>query len=222
MPGPATTAPRQGGGFSQFIMITMFVFTIFIMFDAELRDRAGKAMGAIMYPLIGFNHAYPLWTIFFGGIILVTFSTIVRHFFADWIKMAKNQKMMTAFNKEFRDARTSNNTYKIKKLTETQPLIMKRQGEMSTSQLKPMVFTMLIAIMIFMWLAIFIGELPTHIISLPWEPHWNMTDSTVLPHWILIYSLVSIPFGQLLQRVLKVISYRKILNDLNAGKELNV
>jgi uncharacterized membrane protein (DUF106 family) len=227
MPEPTMPAQRQSGGLSRFIMITMFVFTIFVMFDPELRDNAGKAMGAILYPLIGFGHAYPLWTIFFGGMILVAFSTLVRHYFADWIKMAKSQKMMSAFNKELRDARISNNTFKIKKLTEAQPLIMKRQGEMSTSQLKPMIFTMLIAILIFMWLAIFIGELPrvdqgVYTISLPWESHWNIMASTVLPHWILLYSLVSIPFGQLLQRVLKVISYKKMLSKMDAGNELKV
>lgn len=73
--------------------------------------------------------------------------------------------------------------------------------------MRPMVFTMLIAIPIIMWLYEFTAGLSVQALSLPWEPHWALQDRLwILPHWIVIYSVMALPFGQILLRGLKLVS----------------
>jgi len=44
-------------------------------------------------------------------------------------------------------------------------------------------------------------------LSLPWEPHWELQERLwILPHWIVIYSVMALPFGQILLRGLKLAS----------------
>jgi uncharacterized membrane protein (DUF106 family) len=78
---------------------------------------------------------------------------------------------------------------------------------------------MLIIIPIFAWVSVFIAGLPpgTAIVNVPWAEAVDLNASTVLPHWILLYSLISIPFAQLLNRTLRYYSFRKKLQELEAG-----
>ena len=157
-------------GFSSMLMMFAFILVIFMMFDPGLRTTTGKTMNYVLYPLIGFNNTYPILTMFLAGLILVGASTIIRHVLIDQLKMAKIQKQMGAYQKELRSATLSQNMYRVKKLKEMQPEIMKVQAEMSTSQMKPMAFTMLIAIPIFLWLSTFVGSLPVsqQTMLMPW------------------------------------------------------
>lgn len=205
---------RPSGGIAQFLMIFMFMLALLVVFDPSLRSAMGNAVGYIFWPTISFGNRYPIWTIFFCGIITVTLSTTIRHYFIDWVETAKAQKQMSAFSKEFRKAQLSNNTYKIKKLTEMQPEIMAKQSKLMMSQMKPMGFTMVIIIAIFTWLWLFIEDLSSHTITLPWEANWDLEKFFVLPNWIFIYSLISIPFGQVLQRALKLLSFKKRLSEV--------
>ncbi len=78
--------------------------------------------------------------------------------------------------------------------------------------------TMIVIIPIFAWLANFVYmDLGSTMFSVPWEFNANMRNSNVLPNWVLLYSLVTLPFGQVLQRVLKVFSFRKRLKNLETG-----
>ena len=45
-----------------------------------------------------------------------------------------------------------------------------------------------------------------------------MKDSNLLPNWVLLYSLMTLPFGQVLQRLLKLFSFSKKLRALEAGE----
>ena len=75
---------------------------------------------------------------------------------------------------------------------------------------------MIVAIPIFMSLYVFIGDLSYPRISLPWKDGWSLDDKfTFLPHWILLYSLLSIPFGQSVQKILKYFSFKKKLEKLD-------
>ena len=107
------------------------------------------------------------------------------------------------------EARQSGNEAKMKKLFAMQPQIMLLQSEMMSNQMKPMAFTMIIAIPIIMWLRIFVNGLDLQVISLPWEPNYSLDDDLwILPHWILVYSGLSLPFGQIIMRILKIGSNR--------------
>ncbi|MBU2564912.1 MAG: EMC3/TMCO1 family protein [Thermoplasmatales archaeon] len=207
-------------GLSSMLMMFAFIFVIFMMFDQGLRAATGKTMNYLLYPIIGFNNAYPILTMFFAGLILVCTSTIIRHVLIDQLKMVKIQKQMGAYQKELRSATLSQNTYRVKKLKEMQPEIMKVQAEMSTSQMKPMAFTMLIALPIFLWLGIFVGSLPVsqQTMFLPWGESFNVVHTKGplfgwFPAWIILYAFMTMPFGQVFQKLLKAIKYRKILRE---------
>jgi len=217
-PGQRPGAPKQNMSGQLMIMLVMF-FAISILFTPDLRMIIGNAVGFVFYPAVGFSGLFPIITLMLAGLLMIFLSTILRHFFVDWVSQARNQKIVSAFQKEFRKARLENNTYKIKKLTEVQGEIMQKSMSGMNSQMKLMPVTMAVIIPVFAWLYIFVSlDVPTTMISVPW--HWNtdLNASSVLPNWILLYSLVTLPFGQVLARVLKYFSFRKRLLGLEGGK----
>ena len=156
---------------------------------------------------VSFETILVLIPFLFAGIVMISFTTIIRHFIIDWEKMAEIQTKMGAYNKEMGEARQSGNEAKMKKLFAMQPQIMMLQSEMMSNQMKPMAFTMIIAIPIIMWLRIFVNGLDLQVMSLPWEPNYSLDeDLWILPHWILVYSGLSLPFGQIIMRILKIFS----------------
>ena len=193
--------PAIGGTF-----LTM-AFMLWIIINPELRDFMGESAGTILEPRISFDYQYPVLTFLFAGIAMISFTTIIRHFIIDWEKMAEIQTKMGAYPKEMGEARQSGNEAKMKKLFAMQPQIMMLQSEMMSNQMKPMAFTMIIAIPIIMWLRIFVNGLDLQVMSLPWEPNYSLDeDLWILPHWILVYSGLSLPFGQIIMRILKIFS----------------
>ncbi len=147
-------APKKGGS-STFVMIAAFLFVVLIMFDPTLRQGTGDAVGFLFNPVAGLWGFDLMWTLLFASCVMIAATTAIRHFLVDWVHMARAQEIMRTFQKEFRAAQKSNNTYQLKKLTDAQPKIMQMQAEMSTNQLKPMAFTMLLVIPIFAWLSTF-------------------------------------------------------------------
>jgi len=218
----APPAPRPPAdpkkSFSTAFTIFTFLIAMMVLFDQRIRQSLGEAVGVLLKPTIGLDGQYPVVTLFLAGIIMIGVTTIVRHFFTDYVKQAETQKIVSAFNKEFRTARLENNKYKIKKLEELQQPIMKKSMDMSTSQMKLMPLTMLIVIPVFAWLDVFMRSMETApIVHVPWAEAVPLTASTVLPHWVLLYSLISIPFGQVLMRSLRYFEFRKRLKEVNAG-----
>lgn len=217
-PGQRPGAPKQNMSGQLMIMLVMF-FAISIMFTPELRMIIGNAVGFVFYPAVGFGGLYPIITLMLAGILMIFLSTILRHFFVDWVSQARNQKIVSAFQKEFRKAKLENNTYKIKKLSEIQAEVMQKSMSGMNSQMKLMPVTMAVIIPVFAWLYIFVSlDVPTTIISVPWYWNTDLNASSLLPNWILLYSLVTLPFGQVLARVLKYFSFRKRLLELEGGK----
>ena len=193
--------PAMGG------MLLTMLFMMYIIMNEDIRDGMGNFAGDILEPKIGFNYEFPALTFLFAGITMISLTTIIRHFLIDWIRMAELQSKMSAYNKEMGDARKTGNEARMRKLMAIQPQVMILQCELMSNQMKPMMFTMLIAIPIIMWLRIFVDNMDLKTLSLPWEPNYSLLDKLwFLPHWILVYSALSLPFGQILMRVLKLIS----------------
>ena len=210
--GGKQAKPDMGG---QIMMLMAFMVAMFVMLDNNIRQGLGKIVGVGLMPLVGFGGSYPVFTLVCTGLIMTFFSVTVRHLFIDWTSMARNQRIMSAFQKEMREARTSNNTFKLKKLTELQPQMTAQQMKTMQSQFKLMPITMIVIIPIFAWLANFVYlDLSSTIFSVPWEFNASMKNSNILPNWILLYSLVTLPFGQILQRALKYFSFSRKLHDL--------
>ena len=94
--------------------------------------------------------------------------------------------------------------------------MMEESMKQTTTQMKLMPVTMLIIIPIFAWLAVFVGDLESAVITVPWSNFADLNATYVLPAWVLLYSLISVPFGQLLSRGLRYYSFKKRLNELKA------
>jgi uncharacterized membrane protein (DUF106 family) len=209
---------QQPFGLSQMLTIFVLILAMFILFDQNLRNGLGAALGFVLEPVVGFGGQYPVVSLFLTGMIMTGITIILRHFFTDYVEQVKSQKIVAAFNKELREARLDNNTYKIKKLTEMQQEIMQKSMKVSTQQLKLLPMSMIVIIPIFAWVSVFIGNLSSSLIAVPWSMNVNLNDSILLPVWILLYSLISIPFGQILMRTLRYFEFRKRLHELEAGE----
>ena len=212
-----TGESKQAMSTSRMITIFVLILAIFIMFDQDLRNGLGTLVGYALEPVVGFGGRYPVVSLFLTGMIMTGSTIIVRHFFTDYVDQVKSQKIVAAFNKELREARLENNTYKIKKLTEMQREVMQKSMQASTAQLKLLPMTMIIIIPIFAWIAVFMGGIANTYIAVPWALNVNLNDTILLPIWILLYSLISIPFGQILMRSLRFFEFRKRLCELEAG-----
>jgi len=216
---PARPPPDAKKQMSTFLTIFVFVFAMFVLFDTSLRAWLGNIVGVVFEPTVGLGGSSPVVTLFLTGIIMTALTVVVRHFFTDYVGQAESQKIVGAFNKELRQARVENNKYKIKKLTEQQSKILQKSMEMSTTQMKLMPLTMLIVIPIFAWLDVFmrgLSQIGPVLVDLPWAANVNLLNSTILPNWILLYSLISIPFGQILMRALRYFEFKKRLREVEA------
>jgi len=207
---------------NQLIVMMALIVAMVVMFDNSLRLALGRIVGYGLDPLVGFGGREPVITLLFTGLVMGFFSIIVRHLFVDWVDMARNQRITSAFQKELREARLSNNTYKLKKLTELQPQIMSQQFKASGTQMKLMPVTMLVVIPIFAWLANFIyitvAYSTSTIVTVPWSFDTDMMSSNILPNWVLLYSLLTLPFTQVVTRALKYFSFSKRMRALESGE----
>ena len=193
--------PAMGG------MLLTMLFMMYIIMNEDLRNGMGAIAGSILEPRISFDYQYPAVTFLLAGVTMISLTTIIRHVLIDWEVMAETQSKMNAYNKEMSKARKSGNEARMRKLMAMQPQVMVLQSEMMSNQMRPMMFTMVIALPIIMWLRIFVEGMGHPVLSLPWEGNYNLNDDLwFLPHWILVYSALSLPFGQILTRGLKMAS----------------
>jgi len=190
------------------ILIFFGMLVMLIMIDPTLGNAVSSGMNELLYPAIGFGGRYPIITLVIASLITVTASTIARHVLTDWTEMARIQKQTNHFNKELREATMAGDMPKVNRLKEYQPKVMEMNSRLMFSNLKPMVVTLLVAILIFRWLWAFFDSLDPAIVSLPWNHHWNASRTLCLSFksWILLYMFLSIPTGQVLMRALKVVS----------------
>lgn len=218
-----------------FGLMVAFIALIVVMFDPLAREWTGNIVGFVLEPLIGFGGSLPVLTILLASVVMVVVTTGVRHYFTDYIAQAKAQDVMRAFNAELKDARKQNNLHKMKKLTEKNQDLMKIQAEQSSAQLRPMLLTMVVVIPIFAWLLVFLD--PTSAVHsgvtnpgcesvgrVPWDANWCLDVNIQakvppfewFPRWVAMYSLFSIPVGQVLGRVLKARDLQAELAKLQA------
>ncbi len=222
MPEQQRPSPQPQADAGQVYIMFFLLMLMLVLFNPELRGWMGDSMGSVLEPYLGFDKEFPVMTIFLAGFIMIVFSTSIRHIFIDWMEMARIQKIMYAFNKEMREAQISQNQRRVEKLVEFQPEIMKLQADLSSNQMKPMMFTMLIAIPIFMWLHSFIGDLPYPYVTIPWNAEWDMTGRRIiLPNWVWIYSFLSLPIGQTYMRFLKIRDLKRSMNQEEENLEEN-
>lgn len=213
------TPQPQGGASSQILMMMMIFASMFVMFIPELRDAVGAIAGIVLEPVIGFNGDFPILTVLLAGIVLVAFSSAVRHYFIDWVEQAEKQAKMKDFNKKLRDAQMSGNDAETRRLREKQ-LQMSTDQMMSTfDQMKPMMFTMIFLIGTFAFIGTFIQGIPGATLSVPWSNNVDMNSSIssntccAFTNWMLLYMLISMSVSQVFGRVFKLYSFNRILEN---------
>jgi uncharacterized membrane protein (DUF106 family) len=212
---------KPSAGTSPIMLMMFMLLMMLILIDPRIRLAMGSVLDPALTPVLGFNDSFPLITVFLAGLMSITLSTILRHFTTNWMELARIQKVQSTFNKEMRDARLKNDAAKLKKLQEKQPEIMKMSLTLSSSQMKMMPITMIFVIPIFVWLSLFIYQLPVSTISVPWATKVSLVKGDVcfFPNWIVLYSLLSIPFSQVLQRLLKLYKFRERIAALPEEEE---
>lgn len=198
--------------FNRMVLSLMAALALLMIIDPVFMRAMGEFFGLFLNPLIGFDYRTPVLTILLAGLILTLFSSIIRNYLTDWVEFARTQKILTEFNKVYREALRNNNTAKMQKLSKHQARIMEMNWKNMTTQLKMMVYTMFVFIATFAWFSVFIGRLPDKSITVPWATNVNIGIAQVLfPNYILLYALFAIPFGQIITKILKDISLKKKL-----------
>src|SRR5436853_7852930 len=122
------------------------------------------------------------------------------------------------------EATRKGQTTRLAKLKEAQQAFMKDTMEMQTTPLKSMAWTLFLFIVIFTWLRLFVdvtlSNLGNQWIAVPWSDHVFLNSAYLFPSWVLLYSLLAIPFGQIVTRVLKYVRSRRRLEGLGVTPHL--
>jgi len=199
-------------------MMFMLISLMLIVAVMIYRQQVGEYMNYVLGPVLGFNGKYVVPTLILAGILMIGLSTIIRTLMTDTLKQTKNQKEMSAFNAELRQARIENNLYKIKKLTEQQKQMMSKSMESSMGMMKTMPITMMIVIPIFAWINFFLQYSdfnPSTIIAVPWGSAVDIMGSILFPIWMFVYMLITIPFSQIIGRLIRWFMFRRRLAELD-------
>ncbi len=222
---------EQAPPMSSKTMIGMMLVLVIMMVVMMFRAQIGQALD-VVFKHIAFDGQYPVLTLIIAGLIMITVSTIVRSLMSDPIKMARNQQIQSDFNKEFRQARIENNLFKMKKLQEMQPQIMAMSMEASTQQMKTMPVTMIFLLPVYAWVWYFLLADPTMgngvdpvyfslenppLADIPWSMGYDLNTYLLgfFPSWIVIYTMVSMPIGQIENRLIRYIFLRRHLRQLD-------
>lgn len=204
-------------------MVGMLGVLVIMMIVMIWREQIGHALNYV-FKYIDFDGKYPVLTLMIAGLIMITLSTVIRSFLSDPIAQAKSQHIQSEYNAEMRSARLENNLYKLKKLQEIQPQMMQASMEQSTKMMKLMPVTMLFVIPIYAWIFYFVtytmgGATAPLEIQMPWGVA-NLMDNVMgfMPQWIVIYTLISLPIGQLENKLINYYLFKKRLVDIGAGE----
>ena len=208
------------------MIIMILIFGLYFIDGSD--HIIGGALNTV-FQVINFDGQYPVVSLMLMGSIMILLSSVIRTLMTDTLEQQKAQAFSSAFNKELRQARLDNNLYKVKKLMDMQPVMMQKSMESSNQMMKSMPYTMLIVVPIFLWVRYFVNvtldAIPNGtIISVPWAMNAiNLMDTYwFLPAWILIYSLISIPLGQIITRVVRAYQFKRYLAKLEMSSSEEV
>ncbi|MGQ9582280.1 MAG: DUF106 domain-containing protein [Thermoplasmatota archaeon] len=202
-------------------MMVMFMILIVVM-DPSIRQGLGSAAGGLFTPVFGFGGGYPIWTLFAASLVLVLFTSVVRHFFTDWAAMGRQRHVQKWLSAQYREMRLRGNVSKMRQLNELQAGMMKDSTDSMASQMKTTIVTIVVAMAIFLWLGVFMySGTTTPVISVPWAGGVDYLKPGpflhIMPTWILFYMLLSVPLGQVLGAALKLLSFRRKLDASSEG-----
>lgn len=208
MPAPAFP---KGALFSMFFMI------VYLMIVMTFREPVGQALD-VFFSVVAFTDN-PALTLILAGVIMIVLSTIVRCLLTDLVGPAMTQYKSKKFSAAYRQARLENNLNKLKKYEAMQAKMMAATQKQSSDMMMMMPATMVVLFPVYAWVWYFVEHLSNTIIWMPWG-QLDLTSSIVMfPAWIIIYSLMSLPLGQVLSKFFLYIKIDKRMEMLDAGIE---
>lgn len=214
-----TRPPAAAPSLSRFVLIFLFILSFWTLFDPQLAGGFAAVAGAVLMPVLGFGGALPVITILVAGALTTTASSIVRDYFTNWVKMARTNRVMAAWRKEQMDAMRKGNEARLKKLQEIQKGFSKDAQDMIFAPYKSMAVTTLAFVIMFTWIRSFVDSTllanGNPFIAVPWSSNVWLPSIYVFPSWVLLYSLLAIPFGQIVSRALKYFRFRRRLRELD-------
>ena len=214
---PAKAAPSASkGSFTRFMMIFLFLLAILALFDPQMANGFGDAAGYVLGPVIGFGGRFPVLTVLLAGALTTIVSSVLRDHYTDWVKMVKFQRINGAWQKEYREAMRKGNRSQMDKMQKIRQGFMKDQMDVQLATMKPLAWTFFLFIVLFAWLNVFVNQTLLaeggQYFAVPWASNVFVNYVPFLfPSWIIIYSLLAIPIGQILTRVLKYVRFRRKL-----------
>ncbi|MFH0815984.1 MAG: EMC3/TMCO1 family protein [Methanobacteriota archaeon] len=204
---------------SPILMLMMMFLMLMIIIDPSLRSLIGNLVGLAFMPTVGFDYQFPLWTLLMAGIVSITFSTVLRHYMIDWVEMARINRKSGALRKELFAAMKRRDMSRVDQLNKLQQESSAETMGVTMNQMKPTMITMVLVIGVFTWVYVFIEAAPNHFFSVPWEFNVDFLRSNVLPNWILLYSLLTMPVTQVLGRFLKWFGFSRRLKALEGAAQ---
>jgi uncharacterized membrane protein (DUF106 family) len=205
---------RPKSPLSAMLPLLLMMMMVLIMF--QFMSIIGPAVNFILAPAIGFNGKYPILTILLAALLMAGIGGIIRFFSTDLKHAAKSKQIMTAFNKEMREARMTHDMSKLKKLNKALPEIQEMQQEAAGGGgMKTMLLTMLPSFLIFIWLFwYFTGGVSYAYFDVPWASHVGLSDSfgtgiCMFPAWLLVFFPMSLPLGALITKVFSLVGTSK-------------
>jgi uncharacterized membrane protein (DUF106 family) len=186
----------------RFFLSLGIVFLFGILISKNFRNALANAISPALDPIY---QSLPIHAvIFILAIITATYTSIIQRYTVDFPRLKEIQKKVMEFNKEYMDAIKKNNQYKIKQLEPKKAEIQKMQGEMMSMQFKPMFYSGIVTIPIFMWLWMKTGS-NDMMVNVPFGGEIHITEPIlIVPWWIFWYLLCSIAIGQVIKKVFRL------------------
>ncbi len=211
--------PAMKSSTMQLYLLFMMLFMI-VIFVPQLRFALGNAAGIILTPLFSFNYRYPLYTMLSTGVLVTLINSAAAHHYTDWIKMAKNQARMRAFNEVYREAIRKQDMAKIEKLKKLQLKFSAEGMEMQSQTMKATMITWLFVIAIFTWLWLFMQySIPYTYVAIPWSHAVDLNHVGYwFPNWLLIYSAFTMPLAWVVRYIFKYFEFKKKLEEIEAAQ----
>jgi uncharacterized membrane protein (DUF106 family) len=182
------------------------MFGIMILGE-DFRQSVGKTVGALMDPvliLVGQENFHLVLLIMAS--ITAIYASLIQKYTIDWDLMRNTQERMKSFQKEFREAQLSQNTYMLKKLEDQRKEMMEDQMKMSKQQFKPMAYISIISLPLFMWAYYYISGHEAATMVFPFWGEQLLTTPAFGPiqHWIYWYFIASLGVSQLIRKALNI------------------
>ena len=215
-PVAARPMPSSKGSFTRFAMIFLVLLAVLALFDQQMALGFGQVAGYILGPIIGFGGRFPVITVLLAGALTTGVSSVLRDHYTDWVKMVRFQKVSGAWQREYREAMRKGNRSQMEKLQKIRQGFQKEQMDIQLNSMKPLAWTFFLFIVLFAWLNVFVNQTLLvyggQYFAVPWSSNVFVNYVPFLfPSWIIIYSLLAIPIGQILTRVLKYVRFRRKL-----------